>query len=284
MRSIFLKAIKSATKVRSNLGLNMFEPLNIYDLCNSQGVSVRIVDINMEGMYIKADNHNKPTILISNRRPLPRRVFTCAHEYGHHFFGHGSKIDNLDDKNSNLYSSEQDEEELLVNAFAGSLLMPIAGVQAEFFKRKLDPNTANQVEFYLISSLFGVGYNSLIYHCKVNKLISNTRAKQLLKYTPAKILKESFSNKIKPSYFKYFDRHNQPQVSDVEVSNYLIIPNEAIVDTLFFRSIEKTEQGTIYLVIKPGITEIKSEYFKEKIIIRIERKNYSGLSQYRHLV
>lgn len=281
MNILFLNAIKDATKLRFNLGLNMFESLNIYDICRDSGVMVKIVNINMEGIYVKADNHNKPTILLSNERPLPRRVFTCAHEYGHYFYGHGSKIDTQD--YTKKYTTEQNQEELLVNTFAGSLLMPVSGVQSQFAKRKLKPNKAHPVHFYLISSYFGVGYHTLVYHCKINKIISFDKTQSLLKYTPARILKENFSDNIENSHFKYVDNVSQPAIADLEVNNYLILPSGSFPNSNYLEEIEETKLGIIYMAIKPGISEVESSNYKNSIKVRIERKNYVGLSKYRHL-
>ncbi|TMU54816.1 ImmA/IrrE family metallo-endopeptidase [Flagellimonas algicola] len=281
MKSIFLSAIKSSAKVRNRLGLNMYEPINIYDTCKHFNVTVRVVNINMEGIYVKADNHNMPTILLSNERPFSRRVFTCAHEFGHHCYGHGSKIDGLD--YDRKYSLEQNKEELLVNAFASSLLMPLAGLQKEFAKRKLNPKTANPLNYFVISSYFGVGYHTLVYHCKVNKLINNTKAKELLKYTPAKLLNTFFSANIEKSHFKYLDNHSQPPILDLEVSNYLIAPFEAEVNTHYLKELGTTDLGIVHMACKSGISKVSSPNFSHKIEVRIEPKNYVGLSEYRHL-
>jgi FixJ family two-component response regulator len=53
---------------------------------------VRFNNINMEGVYRRG---LPPRIHLSARRPLPRRAYNCAHELGHHVFGHGSSIDEL---------------------------------------------------------------------------------------------------------------------------------------------------------------------------------------------
>jgi hypothetical protein len=54
------------------------------------GVTVRFNNINMEGMYQRGA---PPRIHLSARRPLSRRTYNCAHELGHHVFGHGSSIE-----------------------------------------------------------------------------------------------------------------------------------------------------------------------------------------------
>lgn len=79
-------------EVQKEAGLALNSPICIYDLCDRLNVTVRFVDISMEGTYYKGEN---PRILLSALRPLPRRNFTCAHELGHHVFGHGSTIDDL---------------------------------------------------------------------------------------------------------------------------------------------------------------------------------------------
>src|SRR4051812_48898113 len=126
MNHLIKKGIVKADEIRIQLGLNMFQPVNVFDACEKLGLTVRFVDINMEGVYVTQKNCKFPTILLSNLRPLPRRCFTCAHELGHHAFGHSGKIDALLDETSQ--SATSDEEEILVDAFAGAFLMPVAGV------------------------------------------------------------------------------------------------------------------------------------------------------------
>lgn len=281
MNSIHLSAIKKATRIRNSLELDMFEPLNIYDTCERSGISVRVVSINMEGIYIKSNEYKKPTILLSNERPFPRRVFTCAHEFGHHTYNHGSKIDTLNYNKG--YTLDQDQEELLVNVFASALLMPVAGIEAEFAKRELNPNEATPLQIFGISSYFGVGYQTLIYHCKANRVISFLRAKTLLKHTPSKILTESFSKQIELSHFKYFDDFSLPKIIDFEKSNYLIIPSKMNVDGNYLREVGRTNLGVVYKTQKQGVTQVTCHSTGKSSTIRIENKNYMGLSKYRHL-
>src|SRR6266487_5476530 len=131
MNSLYRDAILKASEVRKQLGVNMFQPLNIYDSCINLEVNVKFVDVNMEGFYVKQGGMS--TILISSQRPFPRRCFTCGHELGHHVFNHGLKVDILSDESGRSTSKNRDE--ILVDAFAAALLMPVGGIQAEFAKR-----------------------------------------------------------------------------------------------------------------------------------------------------
>ena len=81
------------------------------------------------------DREPKPRIHVSALRPLARRTFTCAHELGHHVFGHGSTIDELRDDQSK--SAERPPNEILADAFAAFVLMPTLGLREAFTKRGL---------------------------------------------------------------------------------------------------------------------------------------------------
>ena len=82
-----------ALRVRTRAGLGLEEAVCVYDLAEHLGIEVRFTDIpSMEGMYYLA---SEPSIILSSLRPPGRRVFTCAHELGHHSNGDGTTIDQL---------------------------------------------------------------------------------------------------------------------------------------------------------------------------------------------
>ena len=115
-------------------------PVDIYEVCHSLGVPVQFVDINFEGMYVKHPRR----ILISALRPYPRRVFTCAHELGHHVFGHGATIDELVETTGT--GPDVDPKEVLVQLFAGFMLMPVLGVSRAFSSRGWNTRQAGPAE------------------------------------------------------------------------------------------------------------------------------------------
>ena len=87
------RALEKSLEIREEYGYDFRSPLCVYELADRARVTVRFVDdVSMEGVYASLA---KPKILISSLRPAGRRAFTCAHELGHHFFGHGSTIDEL---------------------------------------------------------------------------------------------------------------------------------------------------------------------------------------------
>lgn len=280
MIDLYKKALTKADEIRAELGLNIFEPVNIFDACKHFEVSIRFVNINMEGMYVKQESGNHPTILLSNQRPFPRRYFTCAHELGHHIFKHGFKIDALSE---NEAKSSNDADEFLVDCFAGSLLMPIAGIQAEFAKRNWIMVKSSPVEFFTVCSVFGTGYQTMITHCKTNRLISQDKAFTLSKTKPATILRSIFSTDLSNSYFKIIDTQPKSALIDLEVSNYIILPCDILVEGDHLKKIKETDLGTAYQTVKPGIVRVYSIDGKFNSLVRIQNSLYTGLAEYRHL-
>ncbi len=272
-----MQAMRKAGEVRKILNLNMHEPINIFDSCSKLGLDVRFVDVNMEGMYVKQDDSSYSTILLSSLRPLPRRVYTCAHELGHHVFGHGTKVDEV---NSDGYSSDN-EEEKLVDMFAGTILMPVVAIKAEFIKRNWNPEEVGPIEFFTISSFFGTGYRTMIVHSRANKIISRTKAEQLLKITPQKLLKNIMGEEMETSHFKIFDKKYVPKIIDLEVNNYIVLPNTLNIESNHLEEFKDIPMGKVFRAKNAGISRGQDDDIS--CFIRIQNERYVGLAEYRHL-
>src|SRR5260370_13738133 len=110
--SLARAALEKSVEVREGAGYDDRVPVCVYEICKRLGVEVRFVDLSMEGTYLKSD---PPQVLLSALRPLPRRAFTCAHELGHHSFGHGSTIYEVQEE---AERGPFNPHELLVHSFA----------------------------------------------------------------------------------------------------------------------------------------------------------------------
>jgi Zn-dependent peptidase ImmA (M78 family) len=271
-------AVRKADEIRRKLKLSMFQPVNIFDICQQLDVDVRFIDVSMEGMY--ASNGNRPTILLSGLRPLPRRCFTCAHELGHHIYGHGNRIDVLYTSTDDF---SDDEEELLVNIFAGALLMPMGAIQSQFAKRKWDIKKATPIQFYIVASAFGVGYSTLITQCFIKELIPRPFGNELLKFKPSTLLKQIIGKSENTSYFKIIDQYSGLNVIDLEVSNFLIVPQNGKIEGDHLKKIGSNDTNDIFVAERPGITRITNEKITLNAFLRIQKENYIGLAEYRHL-
>lgn len=282
MKPLFRKALLKADEVRMQLQLDMFEPINIFDMCTKLGLPVRFVQLNsMEGMYFIKEDGTQPTIFLSTERPLPRRCYSCGHELGHHVFKHGCRVDGLLETEGSAPSNDFDE--FLVDCFAGALLMPIAGIQAEFESRNWVPQKASPLEFYTISTIFGTGYETLIVHCRTNNLIDESKALALRKVKPAQMLRHLFSNEVELSYFKIFDGKSVLSAIDLEVSNYIVLPSSFIVEGDHLQKLQETSAGIGYMAKKAGIVRITTKDGNNNTFLRIQNYRYVGLAEYRHL-
>jgi len=110
------QAVRSAMEVRRLAGLSTSEPLCIFDVAENRGVEVKFFrGDSFDGLYARVSQ----TVLVPSLRPPGRQAFTCAHELGHWYFEHGTRIEELKFFDLN-YNSKP--EERLANLFAAYLL------------------------------------------------------------------------------------------------------------------------------------------------------------------
>lgn len=279
MRTLQMQAIKKAGQIRSKLKLNMFEPVNVFDACAILGVNVRFLPISMEGMYIVREDALEPDILISSLRPFARRVYTCGHELGHHVFGHGTRIDGLTEDGAS--KAVYDDDEYLVDIFAGALLMPVAGIETAFAKRGWNLYTASPVQFLTIASIFGTSYGGLVTHCRVNGLINDFVSTKLLKESTGKILQQLIGRTLTKPHFKIIDESSEISVIDIEMGSYLFLPKITLVEGNHLKQVYEIDNFKVFVAEKPGIVHTVAG--DKGFFIRIQKADYNGLAEYRHL-
>jgi hypothetical protein len=279
MNVLQMQAIKKAGQIRTKLKLNMFEPLNIFNACSELEIPVRFIDVSMEGMYLNQGGGTNPTILLSSLRPFPRRVYTCAHELGHHVFEHGTKIDGLSDENTS--EAIYDKDEYLVDTFAGALLMPIAGIEAAFAQRDWNIRNATPIQFFTIASIFSTGYSTLVTHCRVNGLINDAKALGLQKLTPGKILQQLVGATSERPHFKIIDEKADVSVIDIETGDYLFLPEHTVIEGNHLNKMKSAEVGDAFIANRPGV--VRAMVGSKGYFIRIQNAGYTGLAEYRHL-
>lgn len=102
---------------------------SLLDLAESEDIAVYEADLspvgpNISGVIEYDDDETKtnPRIYINKNVPPNRKIFTLAHELGHHFLHKGRKLrlDTLDYSQNDKDTREESE----ANYFAGSLLVP----------------------------------------------------------------------------------------------------------------------------------------------------------------
>lgn len=283
-RALATQAIQAAAGTRAEAKLDQARPICIYGLCETLGIAVRFNNINMEGMYQRGA---PPRIHLSARRPLPRRAYNCAHELGHHVFGHGSSIDEL--REDAKVQPWEDPKEFLADTFAGFILMPIIGLRRAFSVRGWTPETATPAQIFTIACEFGVGYSTLLTHLSAGvNMLSLRRAASLQRVTP-KALRTEILGSLTPEPLIVADRHRAAPTLDAEVRTLLLLPpgTEVAWDggLVFERDLPT---GRLFRATKPGIFRATNNddwaiFVRVAPIQKNEPHGYVGLAQYRHL-
>ena len=92
------KAYTAAIQERRRAKIDPASPICVFDFIYNFNIEVRFQNISsLEGLYY---NDGNPLILVSSCRPRGRMAFNCAHEYGHHIFDHGNRVDEVLDSAS----------------------------------------------------------------------------------------------------------------------------------------------------------------------------------------
>jgi Zn-dependent peptidase ImmA (M78 family) len=272
------EALEKSLEVREEHGYDFRSPLCVYEFAARARVRVQFVDeVSMEGIYAALA---KPTILISALRPLSRRAFTCAHELGHHFFGHGSTIDEIKDE---AQEGKFQPNEFLVDTFAGFLLMPAQGVKRAFSSRGIDPARATTEQIYTIASSFGVGYKTLITHLAHSlRYITAAHADELRKSKLPQIRERILSFAAKEP-LAIADCWHALGTLDAEVGTLVLLPPGAISESDQIEPLQDTPNGRVFRALRPGLARASVPGENWGIVVRVSRFQYSGLAQYRHL-
>ena len=275
-------ALQAAAATRTKAMLDQAGPICIYDLCEALGIVVRFHNINMEGMYQRG---RPPRVHLSARRPLPRRAYNCAHELGHHVFGHGSSIDEL--REDSKARPWEDPKEFLADTFAGFILMPIIGLRRAFSVRGWRSETATSSQIFTIACEFGVGYTTLLTHLSASvKMLSRGRAAVLRQVTP-KALRMKILGASAPEPLIVADHYRTAPTLDAEVATLLLLPPGTEVTGGGLCHERDLATGRLFRAVKPGVFQARTGgwaiYVRIAPVQKDERYGYVGLARYRHL-
>jgi Zn-dependent peptidase ImmA (M78 family) len=274
------EANEKAAELRDELEIASNAPLCVFDVCARLDLPVRVqfVDISMEGLYVRS---KRPLIQVSALRPLPRRVTNCAHELGHHAFGHGSTIDELQEEHAE--NPVFNPNEFLANAFAGFFLMPLLAVRRAFTLRGWRPETATAEQCFVVACSLGVGQETLIQHMAYGlRIISAAQAQTLLR-TRLPAIRRGLLGNHAAERLLVVDRHHAMPTADTEVGTHVLLPagTEAEFDGLSL--LTDLPAGRLFLAQRPGLVRAFDPSGAWAVVIRISRYQYVGWSQNRHL-
>ncbi len=275
-KNLSRQAIAQATRYRLKSKKTHTTPIDPIQLAEDNGCEVRFMSLaSVEGMY---SPEPRPTIIVGSQRPAGRRNFTCAHELGHHLWGHGMRLDELTSSNGEC---KKNPEEFIVDTFAGHLLMPQLAVHNIISKRRLDVPNITPEQVYILASYFGVGYSTIINHLTWGLNIFNkSKSTELLNISP-KMIKVQYG--AEPSQeIVFVDQFWQNRSVDLEVGDVLILSNNILLESEEnFQYMGNTNQYSIWRAEASGYTRGIDDRSDWAINIRIARKWYEGLARYR---
>jgi len=269
------RAVTEALRLRSRHGRACDQPVSPIDLALDEGVDVRLEAVgSLEGMYTP----DGPAIIVGSLRPRGRRAFTCAHELGHHVFGHGLRIDELLDNNAaTAATASKDDPEFVADRFAAALLMPKLAVLHAFVLRRWQVATCSAEQAFTIAGVLGVGYTTLVgYLAGTLGVIEPATAERLCKVTP-KTIRASLTGADTPGGLVVVDELWNGRPVDAEVGDFVVVPAGATASPgVLERAGDRLLRATA-----PGITRLcRGDW---GVAVRVMRANYTGLAAYRHL-
>lgn len=272
------QGMQTALHIRTVVDADLHSPVCVFDVCDQLGVQVRFADIaSMEGMYYRG---TPARIVIGAKRPLPRRHFSCGHELGHHVFGHGSTIDELEEAAA---TSGWQAEEFLVNAFSAALLMPHVGLKRCLSARGTTADQASPREIFSISCNFGVGYETLINHMAYStRMITEARAKVLRRSSPKEIREQLLGREV-PEPLILLDEYWTATTVDLEVGTFLLVPTGTYFEGTCVAFRHTYGFGELLQAVKPGIGRLFERQSGKCRFVRVSRFQFIGLGKFRHL-
>jgi len=275
------RAVAEAARVRLRAQLDQFSAICVYDLAEQLGIDLRFQALpSLEGMYTPG---TPDIVVVSALRPSGRQRLNCAHEIGHHVFGHGTRLDQLLDQTAQAHF---DPDEFLVNCFAEFLLMPKVAVMKALNLRGIDLNRCSPFDAFRVATYFGVGYRTFLHHVEINlREITSARADALRKVAPKRIRRDVLGRDIDGEVI-VVDEHWHGRPIDVHVGDVVLLPSGSTLEGERFRQHTAATAGTLYEATTPGLGRASHEQLGWASYVRVARRvpngNFVGRSIYRY--
>jgi Zn-dependent peptidase ImmA (M78 family) len=282
-RHLALDALAKAETVRRAAGLKMNDPACVYTIAKKLGLQVRFEKMSgLDGFYHKG----KKLILISSLRPQGRQTFSCAHELGHHVYGHGFSVTLGRDSNDvveQIKRNNSNPDEYLVNRFASFLLMPKIAVKHAFLKRGWSPETSAPEQIYIIAGWLGIGYATLVYHMQSTLSILDAGQTSILLSAQPKDIREKLFGEPCAENLVVVDAHWFGRAIDVQRGDFIQTPRTFIAEGGNLVLIKENENGMVYRSLSSGIGKLVDTSSDWSAFVRVSKREFVGLSDYRHL-
>jgi hypothetical protein len=264
-------AMREASRLRVMKRIGLAESICPYDVALTCGLTVQFLSApTLEGMY----EAERAAIMLGSARPAGRRRFTCAHELGHHVFGHGTSLDQL----RGPHTDSSNPQEFLADCFAASLLMPKTAIDAAINRRGWRRRPFTPQMLWILAQDLGVGYDTLLVHLNlVLRYLSGAATSQLQKKKPADLRDEFAGFDVRYDAHPV-DEHWGTRPVDLEVGDVIVGPL-TITEGV---SLAVAGEAMPHLVaVRAGIAKLRLPNGRA-MTARVARRDFSGRAQFRH--
>lgn len=277
-RRLALRASSMALRIRQEHGAAPDQPCCVYDLAEKMGVEVRFAELpSAEGIY----SPGKPVAIVSSLRPPGRQAFTCAHELGHHAYGHGEQFDELIEERGKR--RRYDPKEFEADCFASALLMPKTAILKGLALRGWSPKTISSGQMYSLASWLGVGYVTLIGNMQWGmNLLERNQAAALEKLKGPQIRKSIIGCECK-EHLIVVDEAWSGRPIDAQAGDILLLPSAAVIEGDMVEPIKSDQKLLLARAVRPGIGRVLIRDTAWAQYVRVSRKQFTGLARFRHL-
>lgn len=269
------KALKEAMLARQRGALPLNVPICPFDLATvTYSIDVRFEPrATLEGMY----SQRPRAIVIGSQRPAGRQTFTCAHELGHHVFGHGTRVDEVRPEGS---EPKDEPEEFIAQAFAGFLLMPPMAIHAALKLFDVNPTTATTAQVYSLASYFGVGFTTFIDHLTYSLRMMTLPQAADFKKIRLETIRTEFCSPDPSRPLLIAKRFGSHRAVDCEIGDIICTPSDSVHEGLCLIPLGRSGAGAFWEAVRRGTSRIESD--NQSAFVRVRPKEFLGRAIFRH--
>ncbi|MGH9352994.1 MAG: ImmA/IrrE family metallo-endopeptidase [Terriglobia bacterium] len=277
-RRLALRAANTAYRIRQKQQVALDQPCCVFDLAEGMGIEVRFADIpSAEGIY----SPTKPVIIVSSLRPPGRQAFTCAHEVGHHAYGHGEQFDEL--VGDRAKRRRYDPEEFEADCFASALLMPKTAVLKGMAVRGWSPKTTSAEQIYVLASWLGVGYATLVGNMNWGMNLLGREQANALENVKLPQIRHSILGWDCEDHLIVVDRDWTGRPIDAQVDDVILFPGATVLEGTVADTLHSDAKRHVVRASNPGVGRVLIPGTGWAHYVRVSRKQFSGLARFRHL-
>lgn len=189
-RDAHREAMDAAAEAHEEYGIDTFARIDVFAVIASVGIELFFrPTADVAGAYLPAEAFGAAGVVINSDHPLALQRYSGGHELGHHWFGHGAKVDYDVELATRPERDRLDPDEMLAEAFASWFLMPPELVELLLERLGLDrPRTPRDV--YQLALRLGTSYQAACYHLPSVQLLGSAKAHAWAQLTLRKIKEE----------------------------------------------------------------------------------------------